>query len=97
MEEWALIPEYEDYMISTEGKVKSLKKKEEHILSKIVGSKKGKLNKVKLYKNGKYKTVNVSTIMGIVFLGRKEGQMTKHIGDILDDRLSNLYIHDIEA
>lgn len=96
--EWRAIPGYEDYMVSTEGQVKSLKGKEARIVKKVYSGRANKNGKVKLYKNGSYITANVCTIMGKVFLGKKDGQITKHLNkDISDDRLENLYLVDLET
>lgn len=94
---WAVIPCFTDYMVSTDGRIKSLKGNKERIIKVPITGNKTKARKVKLYKEGKYSTINVSTIMGVVFLGVKEGQTTRHINDITDDRLENLYVHNKEA
>lgn len=95
--EWAVIPFNTDYMVSTDGRVKSLKNNKETLLKVPVCGVKTKGRKVKLYKEGKFNTINVSTIMGIVFLGAKKGQATRHISsDVTDDRLENLFIYEKE-
>lgn len=95
---WAVIPSFTDYMVSTDGKIKSLKGGKERIIKVPCSGGKYKAKKVKLYKEGKYSTINVSTIMGIVFLGVKKGQMTRHKNnDVSDNRLENLYVYDKEV
>lgn len=95
-EEWVVIPNYEDYMVSTKGRIKSLKRSKEKILTPIRSGKVNKTDKIKLYKDGDYDTVNIATIMGNAFLGRKKGQIIRHKDkDIFNNNLDNLYLIDI--
>lgn len=97
VEVWKDIKGYEGrYMASSLGRIKSIKKDSEIIMSLIKGSKKSRGCKIKLYKNGSYKTMNVCTVISNTFLGRKDGQITRHInGDINDNRVENLFLLDI--
>ena len=95
-EEWRVIPDYPHYMVSSLGNIMSTKRNKRIIMSKVYSGKSRKIGKVKLWKEGKYRTFNVSTIVGNVFLGRKEGQITKHKTDnFKDDSVSNLYLLDL--
>ena len=90
MEEWKVIEQAPDYMISNEGRVKSLKRGRELILSDRVGSD-GYLN-VSLSTNGKAKYYRVSRLVAEYFVPNPENKPSvNHIdGDKQNNHHTNL-------
>lgn len=84
------------YMVSNLGRVKSIKRGQDRILVPIKGSTASKGSKIKLYKDGVGRNMNVCTIVSNNFLDRQPNQMTRHFnGDINDNRVDNLYLINI--
>lgn len=95
METWKDVPGYNgDYQVSTLGRVKSLKFGVEHIIKPISDGR--GYNSMRLYLNGKAKTMKVHKIVAITFLDHvPDGHnlVVDHINDDkLDNRLENLQI-----
>lgn len=91
MEEWKYIPGYnEEYMISNEGRVKSLKYGKERILYQHLGTAGYYL--VALSKNGKVKRLQVHRLVAEAFIPNPENKpCVDHISTIrTDNRVENL-------
>ena len=93
-EVWIDVKGYEGhYKVSSLGRIKSIKRGQDRILVPIKGSTKSKGSKIKLYKDGIGRNMNVCTIVSNNFLNRQPDQMTRHFnGDINDNRVDNLYL-----
>lgn len=92
MEKWKKINGYDYYEVSTEGNVRSSFAGKNTVLKPTIHRKTGN-RRVKLYNNGKAKTINISTLMADVYLNRNSNERTSHINGLVhDDRLVNLKI-----
>lgn len=88
VEEWIPIPEFEDYLVSSEGNIYSLKSKK---FIKLQPNSDGYLG-FSVWNNGKPKTLAVHKLVGNLFLEPVEGLLEiDHINrNLLDNRLCNL-------
>lgn len=97
MEDWKIIEEYPNYMVSSEGKVKSIERKDcrgNHRKGKILSPRyntRGYITVV-LYKNGKPQTFRVNRLVAQVFIPNPDNKpYVDHInGDRADNRVCNL-------
>ena len=97
MEDWKIIEEYPNYMVSSEGKVKSIERKDcrgNHRKGKILSPRyntRGYISVV-LYKNGKPQTFRVNRLAAQVFIPNPDNKpYVDHInGDRADNRVCNL-------
>ena len=89
MEEiWKTVKEYEDYMVSNLGRVKSLKFGKEKILSQFYD--KDGYNRVNLLSQGKQKNLGVHRLVALVFYGQNDLSVNHINGIKTDNRLENL-------
>lgn len=97
MEDWKIIEEYPNYMVSSEGKVKSIERNDgrgRHKKGKILSPRyntRGYISVV-LYKNGKPQTFRVNRLVAQVFIPNPDNKpYVDHInGDRADNRVCNL-------
>lgn len=97
MEDWKIIEEYPNYMVSSEGKVKSIERNDSrgrHKKGKILSPRyntRGYITVV-LYKNGKPQTFRVNRLVAQVFIPNPDNKpYVDHInGDRADNRVCNL-------
>ena len=97
MEDWKIIEEYPNYMVSSEGKVKSIERKDcrgNHRKGKILSPRyntRGYISVV-LYKNGVPQTFRVNRLVAQVFIPNPDNKpYVDHInGDRADNRVCNL-------
>lgn len=97
MEDWKIIEEYPNYMVSSEGKVKSIERNDgrgRHKKGKILSPRyntRGYITVV-LYKNGKPQTFRVNRLVAQVFIPNPDNKpYVDHInGDRADNRVCNL-------
>lgn len=97
MEDWKIIEEYPNYMVSSEGKVKSIKRNDSrgcHRKGKILSPRyntRGYISVV-LYKNGEPQTFRVNRLVAQVFIPNPDNKpYVDHInGDRADNRVCNL-------
>ena len=97
MEDWKIIEEYPNYMVSSEGKVKSIERNDgrgRHKKGKILSPRynaSGYIT-VDLYKNGKPQTFRVNRLVAQVFIPNPDNKpYVDHInGDKTDNRAENL-------
>lgn len=88
-EEWKTINDYEDYLISNLGRVKSIKNNTERLLKQGVGSS-GYYNVV-LCKEGKTKTFRPHQLVATHFIDEARGRIINHIdGNKLNNCVTNL-------
>ncbi|AKU43400.1 HNH endonuclease [Bacillus phage Silence] len=92
MERWKLVEGYEDYKISSEGRVMSLKAGKERILKQFPNER-GYM-RINLMKKSKLKQVFVHRLVAYAFIGEvKKGYEVNHKnGDKTNNRLENLEI-----
>jgi hypothetical protein len=90
MEEWRDIPGYEDYQVSSLGRVKSLKYGKEHILKSII-VRSGYLS-VNLYANGKARLTSIHRIVAKVFIPnpKRKPEVNHKDGNKKNNILGNL-------
>lgn len=97
MEDWKIIEEYPNYMVSSEGKVKSIERNDgrgRHKKGKILSPRyntSGYITVI-LYKNGKPQTVRVNRLVAQVFIPNPDNKpYVDHInGNRADNRVCNL-------
>lgn len=97
MEDWKIIEEYPNYMVSSEGKVKSIERNDgrgRHKKGKILSPRyntRGYITVV-LYKNGVPQTFRVNRLVAQVFIPNPDNKpYVDHInGDRADNRVCNL-------
>lgn len=97
MEDWKIIEEYPNYMVSSEGKVKSIERNDgrgRHKKGKILSPRyntSGYIT-VDLYKNGKPQTFRVNRLVAQVFIPNPDNKpYVDHInGNRADNRVCNL-------
>ena len=97
MEDWKIIEEYPNYMVSSEGKVKSIERKDcrgNHRKGKILSPRyntRGYITVV-LYKNGEPQTFRVNRLVAQVFIPNPDNKpYVDHInGNRADNRVCNL-------
>lgn len=88
-EKWKPIKDYEDYLISNLGMVKSIKNKSERLLKQGVGS--SGYYSVALCKNGKPKTFRTHQLVASHFIGEANDRIVNHKdGNKLNNEVTNL-------
>lgn len=88
-EEWVKIKDYEDYLISNLGNVKSIKNNSERLLKQGLGSS-GYYN-VALCKDGKPKTFRIHQLVASHFIEEANNKIVNHIdGNKLNNCVTNL-------